>query len=119
MKHVSDKQAVKLRAYKRAKIQRAEELKKEDKWVCIFTGEPIPDYLTGDKVCVHHLLGRDGDLISDKRFLTFYMDERYHTGEEGFHSKPITELRKLWWWEGFMSRVKDIDYDLWYSLKNK
>lgn len=119
MKKQSTKQQAKLRAYKKAKIERAEELKKEGKWVCIFTGEPLPDYLTGDKVSVHHLKGRDGELIIDKKFFGFYLNENYHTGEEGIHNKPYSELKETWWWSGYMERLKEIDYDLWYHEKLK
>lgn len=126
MGQISKKQQAKLRAYKKAKIERAEELKEEGKWVCIFTGQPIPDYLTGDKVRCHHLKGRDGDLITDKKFLTFYIDENYHTGNEGYHNTPVYDknfpeksLCNKWWWSGFMSRVRDIDVNVWYNLQLK
>ena len=111
---MSKKHEAKLRAYKKAKIERAEELKEQGKWVCIFTGEPIPDYLTGDKVSCHHLIGRTEDDLVDKKFFGFYLDEKYHTGDEGIHSVPISKLKKLNWFDGFMIRIKEIDYDLWY-----
>jgi hypothetical protein len=113
---MSKKHDAKLRAYKKAKIQRAEELKEEGKWVCIFTGHPIDDYLTGDKVPVHHLLGRDGDLMTDKKFFGFYYHSECHTA---YHDKPFSALKNLWWWDGFLSRVKEIDSDLWYNLVMK
>lgn len=119
MRKVSTKRAVELRAYKRAKIKRAEELKSEGRWVCIFTGQPIPDYLTGDQVPVHHLCGRDGETLTDKKFFGFYMDEKYHTGDEGIHNHTVSELSRFWWWNGFMERLKSIDSDLWYKYRLK
>ena len=113
------KQQAKLRAYKKTKKLVEKELKESDKWVCIFTGQPIPDHIDFSGVCWHHLKGRTGDLIADKKFLRPYIDEKYHTGGEGYHNKPFSELKTLWWWNGFLSRVKEIDRDLWYYLKEK
>ena len=117
---MSKKHEAKLRAYKKAKIERAEELKEQGKWVCIFTGHPLPDYLRGDQVPVHHLKGRDGDLMTDKKFFGFYYHSSCHSE---YHDNPVFDkdypeksLCRKWWWEGFMSRVKDIDKDLWYNL---
>ena len=112
----SKKQQAKDRAYKKAKIERAEELKAEGKWVCIFTGHPIPDYLTGDKVECHHLKSRTGELLCDKKFFGFYLDRTFHNA---YHDKSFSELKAEWWWKGFLSRVKDIDKDLWYNLHLK
>ena len=109
----SNKHAAKLRAYKKAKIERAEELKEQGKWVCIFTGQPIPDYLTGDQVEVHHILGKDGDLYTDKKFFGFYLDRTIH-GQ--YHDKPFSELKNEWWWRGFLDRIRHIDKDIWYNL---
>ncbi|ANS04890.1 hypothetical protein [uncultured Mediterranean phage] len=119
MKQESKKQQAKKRAYKKAKAEVEKELKAQNKWVCIFTGRPIPDYITWKDIRWHHVLGRDGDLMTDKKFIRPYLDENAHTGDYGFHSKGVSELKSQYWWEGFMSRVKEIDYDLWYSLKLK
>ena len=115
VKQVSSKQAAKLRAYKRAKKEIEQELKESGKWVCIFTGQPIPDYVTWDQIGWHHLKGRDGELICDKKFIRPYMSN--HTGENSYNDTPRSELRQQWWWDGFLNRIKEIDYDLWRSME--
>jgi hypothetical protein len=64
----------------------------------------------------HHLIGKDGDLYTDKKFFGFYLDRTIH-GQ--YHDKPFSELKKEWWWNGFLSRVGDIDKDLHYHLSMK
>ena len=116
MRNSTKKRAAQTRAYKKAKIERAEELKEQGKWVCIFTGQPIPEYLTGDQVPVHHLKGRKEDDLVDKKFFGFYIEQQCHSD---YHDKPFSKLKTLWWWNGFLDRVKEIDKDLWYGLTLK
>jgi hypothetical protein len=113
MKKISEKRKVEIRAYNRAKQEKEKELKEAGKWVCVFSGLPIPDHVTWKDVSFHHLKGRDGELICDKRFI-FPCIDKYHTGDEGYHNKPISFLKNLWWWGGYMNRLKDIDVDLHY-----
>lgn len=119
MRKVSKPQQAKIRAYKKAKAEVEKELKASGKWVCLFTGRPIPDYLTWKDVRFHHAKGRDGDLMTDKKFICPYLDEHAHTGDCGYHSQPMSKLKHLFWWNGFMSRLKEIDEDLWYAHKLK
>ena len=113
MKKVATKQQAKLRVYNRVKAELEQELKEQGKWVCFFSGILIPENLTWKDVAWHHLKGRDGELISDKKFIRPVANE-YHTGDEGYHNKPISTLKDTWWWEGFLARLKEADYDLWY-----
>lgn len=118
MKKVSSKRAVQLRHYDRVKEELEKELKDKGEWVCIFSGLPIPDHFTWKETAWHHLVGRDGDLLTDVKFLRPCANE-FHTGEQGYHNTPFSKLKTFWWWEGFLRRVKAIDYDLWYSLSIK
>lgn len=111
---MSKKQQARDRAYKIAKIERAEELKAEGKWVCFFTGEPIPDYLTGDKVPVHHLIGRKEDDLVDKKFFAFYLYEECH---KAIHEMEIEKLVLQPWWSVYMANLKETDSDLYYHWK--
>lgn len=114
---MSKKQQAKIRAYNKAKAEVEQELKASGKWACIFTGIPIPDHYTWKDVPFHHLKGRDGELISDKKFIRPYMDEHAHTGDYGIHNKPIEVLKSQWWWRVYMSNLKEIDLDLWHYWK--
>lgn len=118
MKKVSNKRQVEIRAYNRAKKEKEQELKSSGQWVCVFSGLPIPDHTTWKEVSWHHLKGRDGDLICDKKFI-FPCIDKYHTGDEGWHNKPLSFLKELWWFYGFMSRLKKIDNDLYVRIKLK
>jgi len=118
MKQISDKRAVQLRHYNRIKAELEQELKARGEWVCVFSGIPIPDYMTWKEISWHHLNSRTEDMLTDKKFVRPCAD-KYHTGDEGFHNHPISELKKLWWWQGFLQRVKAIDKDLWYSFAIK
>lgn len=113
MKYATNKRQAQLRQYDKVKAELEQELKDRGEWVCFFSGIPIPDHLTWKEVAWHHVQGRDNDLLTDKKFLRPVANE-YHTGEEGYHNVPISELSKKWWWNGFMDRLRALDYDLWY-----
>jgi hypothetical protein len=114
MKQISTKRTVQLAHYKRVKAELEIELKDKGEWRCFFSGIPIPDYMTWKDVSWHHLIGRDGDLLTDIKYLRPVLD-KFHTGDEGYHNKPFSYLKTLSWWNGFMERLKALDEDLWYS----
>lgn len=116
MKQVSSKRAKALRVYNKIKAELEIELKEKGEWKCFFSGIPIPDYFNWKDVPFHHLKSRDGDLLTDKKFIV-PVNNQYHTGDEGYHNKPFSHLQTLWWWDGFMKRLKKVDYDLWYNHK--
>jgi len=121
MKKISSKRQAQIRVYNRVKSELEKELKERGEWKCFFSGTPIPEEYTWKEVAWHHLKGRDGDLMTDKKFIR-PVANLYHTGDQGYHTHPITDendinggLKNLWWWNGFMERLKALDYDLWYS----
>lgn len=118
MRKVGKKRAAELRHYDRTKAELEQELKLCDEWCCVFSSSPIPDHYTWKEVSWHHLKGRDGDLLVDKKFLRPCAN-LFHTGDEGYHNKPISYLKNLWWWHVYMSNLRAIDEDLWYSIKLK
>jgi len=118
MKNFSDKRTHELRHYTRVKKELEQELKESGQWACFFSGIPFPDYSTWENVTWHHCKGRDGDLLTDKTYLVPVLD-KYHTGDEGWHNKPLSYLRTLWWFEGFMQRLLDKDHDLYMSVVYK
>jgi len=112
MKQISDKRAVQLRHYNRIKAELEEELKARGEWVCVFSGVPLNE---NEPAIFHHLIGRENDLLTDKKFLRPVLHE-YHTM---YHDQPFSKLKTMWWWSGFLQRVKAIDEDLWYSFSIK
>lgn len=122
---MNKKRQAKLRHYDKVKAELEQELKANGEWVCFFSGIPIPDHLTWKEVAWHHASGRDGDLLTDKKFLR-PVANRYHTGDEGYHNHAVTNkdhpeksLKNKWWWNGYMDRLKKMDYDLWRRERSK
>lgn len=114
IKPVATKRQAQLRAYDRVKAELETKLKAKGEWRCFFSGIPLDENAGYKDYAWHHLKGRDGDLLTEKKYLRPVLD-RYHTGDEGYHNKPFSYLKTLWWWEGFMARLKELDEDLWYS----
>lgn len=118
MRKISLKRAAEMKHYTRVKKELEKELKASGKWKCFFSDIAFPDDMTWKDVTWHHLIGRDGDLFTSKEFLVPVIDH-YHTGDEGYHNKPLSHLRTLWWWDGFMTRLHEKAPDLWMSIKIK
>ena len=104
---MSKKHNAKLREYRRVKAELEKELKDNGEWKCFFSDTPIPDYYTWKDVSWHHLKGRDGDLIVDKRYIRPVAD-KYHTGDEGFHNHPKSWLESRWWWQIYINNLSNI-----------
>lgn len=118
MKKVSDKRAAELRHYERIKKELEKELKESGNWFCFFSGIPLPDHLSYKDVSFHHLTGRENDLLIEKENLVPVIDN-YHTGDEGWHNKPLSTLKTYWWFDGFMERLKVKNRSLYESIKLK
>lgn len=114
MKQISSKRAIQLRHYNHVKQELETELKERGEWRCFFSGLPLDENKGWKDYAWHHAIGRDGDMLTDKKFLRPVLDN-FHTGDEGYHNKPFSYLKNLWWWDGFMSRLKALDEDLWYN----
>jgi len=99
--------------YKLAKAERKKELIAESEYRCIFCTLPFYDTVTPDW---HHLKGRDGDLFIDKRYL-YPAHTKCHI--EDYHQATVKHMKMMFWYEGFLNRLKDIDIDLWNKEKRK
>ena len=107
IKPVSEKQSKKLREYEKGKKEKEKQLKENNEWCCIFCGEPFKE---DDHPDWHHLFGRDGDLVSDMRFIfpshTYCHITIYHWGSYSLLSSQR-------WYSGFLERLKKIDVKLY------
>lgn len=108
MKQISSKRAIQLRHYEKVKQELETELKAKGEWRCFFSGYPLN---TEEKAIFHHLVGRENDLLTDKKFLRPVLHE-FHVK---YHDVPFSKLKTEWWWNGFMQRLKALDEDLWYN----
>ena len=61
---------------------------------CVFCGKPIEE-----KPDVHHLFGRDGELLTDWRYFEL-AHRKCHTS---YHSLPVNKLE---WFDGYLERIK-------------
>lgn len=95
-------------------LQARKELKQE--WLgkgwttCLFSGEP----LSGKWEC-HHLLRRDGELLYDKKYLSF-VRRKYHNM---WDDMPIKKLMEQEWWGGFQARLKERCPDAYEHVMNE
>ena len=108
MKQVSNKRQAALRAYDRVKAELEMELKAKGEWRCFFSGLPI-----NDNAVWHHVIGRENDLLTDKKFLRPVL----HESHAAYHDQPFSKLKNEWWWYGFMQRLKELDENVWYNHK--
>lgn len=118
MRKVSTKRQTENRQYQKVKQELEKELKLSGEWCCFFSGIPFPDYATWKDVTFHHVNGRENDLLIDKRYLRPVLD-KYHTQDEGWHSKPLSHLKSLWWFNGFLERLKKLDINEYEKIIDK
>lgn len=98
--------------YKEVGLELEEELKAKGGWVCIFCGIPFSDYESYEK---HHLFGRDGELMTDKKFIRPSHSNCHFT----YHQSTLAKLKSMFWYEGFLERIKIIDINLYNKEKRK
>ena len=72
-------------------------LKEIGMWRCFFTDKELPN-----KASHHHLKGRDGELLTDKRFIVPCYDEPHLN----YHDLSVEKLKKLSWYTGFLKRLE-------------
>ena len=113
IRKVSEKQSKKLQQYEKAKKKKEQELKKANEWRCIFCGKYFGD---DDNPDFHHLAGRIGDLIADKKYL-YPAHTKCHI--EDYHQATVEHIKTMFWYEEFLERIKLIDIDLWNKEKRK
>lgn len=107
IKTVSDKRKIQLKLYEQAKQEKKDELKADNKWYCIFCGVGFKD---NDNPDCHHLFGRDGDLLIDKRYLSFAHSDCHIVKYHGGNYATLSSQR---WYKSFMERLKEIDIELY------
>lgn len=66
---------------------------------CVFCGKRIEDDEWEDKHH-HHQFGRTGKLLTDKRWIKLAHGECHLD----YHQKSVS---LLWWWRGYVERIKD------------
>lgn len=75
--------------------------------VCFFCGRPIKGVISH-----HHLLRRDGDNLIDERYIVNSHNECH---VDMYHSKSVDILVTLPWYEGFLTRLREIDDDRYWN----
>jgi len=90
------------------------ELQKAGKLRCFFTDKPIPIEYLGI-VFHHHLKGRDGDLLTDKKWIVPCL----FIPHSHYHSLSVDKLSQLSWYAGFLKRLKEKDEKLYQKELDK
>ena len=86
--------------YKRVCDEIDREAKANGQWRCFFCGMPL--YERADH---HHAKGRDGDLLTDKRYIVLAHNDCH---VRLWHGTPKSELERYWWYESFNKRLCEL-----------
>lgn len=114
IKNYSPKRVLLNDEYSRVKKEKWLELIAEGKNTCFFTGilldpkGPIPDF--------HHVIGRDGSLLTDKQFMfpvLFKPHREYHDLKHEYE-----QLEKISWYNGWLERMKKEIPIIYYKEMN-
>ena len=62
------------------------------------------------KISHHHLAGRESDEIINRELIVF-SHNKCHV--EDYHSKSVEQLRKLGWYDSFLSRLNVVSEELY------
>jgi predicted GIY-YIG superfamily endonuclease len=101
----SKKREAQLSEYKENTIIPDEDTNKRGEKICFFCDTEIKG-----QVSHHHLNGRDGEKLNDKKYI---VDSHNTCHVHLYHSSSLDLITKLNWYQGFLLRVKDIDVELW------
>jgi len=93
----SNKRVVEEEEYRKVCNEIDEKLKKEGKWKCFFTNSLLPN-----KASHHHLKGRDGELLTDKRFIVPVLDNPHLL----YHDMSVDKLSQLSWYPVFLENLR-------------
>lgn len=99
--------------YKKIKSVKEHQLKNDGQWRCIFCNIPFNEYEYPDW---HHLAGRDGDLIVDPKYL-WPAHTNCHIRD--YHQATVEHMKRMFWYDGFLERIKNIDIDLYKKEMRK
>lgn len=103
IKRISKKQERRINIYGEKKEEKKRILIKEGKWECLFTGKKFP--IRGPMPGFHHLLGRDGDHMTDIDLIWPVYNEPHRQ----YHDLDYEKIIKLDWYEGFINRLAKIN----------
>lgn len=107
MKPRSDKRAAEEREYAKVCAEIDAEAEETGQVGCFFCGEKV------NSPCAHHhLRGRIGKLLTDKRWIV-----RCHNScHLSYHDLPV---RKQKWRDGFLERLREKDLQTYYKEREK
>jgi len=100
---ISKKQERRIETYVLKKEAKKELLIKQKQWCCLFTGKKFP--IRGPMPSFHHLLGRDGDHMTDIDLIWPVYDDAHRQ----YHDFDYERIIKLDWYEGFINRLEKIN----------
>ena len=103
----SDKRAKQEQEYREMKVELEQELKEKGEWRCIFCNMPFQDTEIPDW---HHTNKRVGNMLVNKHYL-----KPAHTGCHitHYHNNTVRKRKMMFWYEGFLERLKVIDAELY------
>lgn len=107
MKKISNKRAIQNKEYKKVC---AEIRSDESKQFCIFCYKSVDKHSD-----IHHLKGRDGDLMTDKDNL-FLAHRECHTH---YHHSTVKVLFDLGWYDNFLVRLFTISEEAYNREVNR
>ena len=100
MKKFSEKRSKQNSTYSSICKEIDQQAKKNDEWVCFFCGLPL-----GERADHHHLLGRDGDLFTDKRYIVLAHNDCH---VRLWHGMAESDLSSYWWYDGLKNRLEKL-----------
>lgn len=108
---VSKKRAKEKLTYKKLFEEMDAEAKATGQYVCFFCGEPIKGVANH-----HHLKGRENSMLNKTEYLVLAHNE-CHVFK--YHMMSVEQLKKETWFNSFMSRLKEKDYESWQKELKK
>ena len=88
------------------------ELQEVGEFRCFFTNKPLP---VDRKPAHHHLRGRVGKLLTDKRWIVPCKSSPHLN----YHDLSVEKLSKKSWYPGFLKRLREVDEGLYQKELNK
>jgi len=98
--------------YRKACDEIDKELREAGKFRCYFTDQQLS---MNSRPSHHHVKGRIGDLLTDKRFIVPCHDLPHLL----YHDLSVEKLEKLSWYPGFLKRLKSLSLELYQKEIDK
>lgn len=93
------------KTYKQVKDELRQELIARGEWNCFFCMGPM-----GTEKGFHHTHKRDGTYFTDRKYLK---PAHNNCHVDNYHQARIEDLLKRSWYQGFLSRLRELDESLW------